>query len=188
MVALLRQPSPAADAAAISLVSRIGTDADALAVLLASMVGAFVTLARRRSGAGVDMAIADQMSLAVEVMHDLADLDERVMSTILSRVVARHRRLRRHDRFEGGADLLLTAMASTGSDLSDGVIARIEVDRVLDQVRELAPEQAQTWRHLVELRVLETSSEVLAERDGITPAALRKRCQRLADSLRTVAA
>ena len=94
----LRGSGAETDPAAARLVARAGHgDGAAMTVVLATLAGVFVAVARRRGG-DVDALVSDQLSLAAEVVTSSPPADEHVLAVLVSRVHSRHRRLRHRSR------------------------------------------------------------------------------------------
>lgn len=188
LLARLRGGSAETDPLATRLVGLAAAgDGPALTVLLASLAGVFVATSRRR-GLDVDAAVADQLSLAVEVVGS-GDLPERhVLAVVVSRVQARHRRLRHRGRFQGEGSDALGSLASA-DDPARRALARVELDRLGRAVEREVGRGSFTqddWRRLVELRVHERTSDEIARGEAMTAAGVRKRVQRTAAALALV--
>lgn len=184
----LRGNGATTDPIAARLVARAATDdAEALTVLLASLAGVFVATSRRR-GVDVDTSVADQLSLAAEVVCTTELPTMHVLAVLVSRVQARHRRLRHRVRFIGENGGALLGVAG-GDDPARRALARMTLGHLGEAIdREVGRgtfTQAD-WRRLVELRVHERSSDEIARRDAMTAAGVRKRVQRTATALAVV--
>lgn len=188
LLARLRGSSAETDPIAHRLVVRAaGGDAAAVTVLLASLAGVFVATGRRR-GLEVDSAVADQLSLAVELVRSTELPDTHVLAVLVSRVQARHRRLRHRERLQGDGGAALAGMHAA-DDPARRALARVELDRVGRAVHREVGRGSFTqddWRRLVELRVHERTSDDIARRESMTPAGVRKRVQRTAAALALV--
>lgn len=162
-------------------------DHDALTVLLAALAGVFVTTSRRQ-GVDIDMSVADQLSLTAEVLQTTELPSVHVLSVLVSRVQARHRRLRHRVRFVGGGGDALVGVAGP-DDPAGRAVARVTLGQLGEaigrEVRRGTFTQAD-WRRLVELRIHERPSGEIGRRDAMSAAGVRKRVQRTAAALAVV--
>lgn len=178
LVARLRGTSHDTDVPAAALVARAGAgDEAALTVVLATLAGVFVAFARRR-GLDVDTAVADQLSLATEVVCSGTLPTTYVFATVVSRTHARHRRLRHRTR-----SVVVDQVASEHGwdDTEAEALARVDAARLGALVRRRVRSgaiSADDWRRLVDLRVHGEPSAAIAAREGVTPEVVRKRAQR----------
>lgn len=185
LITRLRGTSAEIDPLAGALVTRAAAgDRAALTVVLAALAGVFVAVARRRGGE-LDAMVADQLSLAAEIVATSPLPPDHVLATLVSRVQARHRRLRHRVRLLSGAPVV--PEVPTTSDATEvAALGRVEVRRVGALVRRqirAGVVSTDDWRRLVELRVHGDSSSAIAERDGLSPAVVRKRAQRTLQAL-----
>ena len=182
LLSYLRGSREDTDPVARPLVARAAAgDAAALAFLLAALVGVFVVVGRRTSPDVAD-SVADQLSLAAEVVRTTAFPDEHVLAVLVSRVQSRHRRLRRRTRVvsDGGERL---ARLAASDDPARFALARLELAELGGSVRRHVTDGSFTtedWRRLLELRVHNRTSADLARSDAMTAATVRKRAQRTA--------
>ncbi len=188
MLARLRGTGAETDPTASRLVALAAADdADALTVLLATVAGVFVATSRRR-GVDVDTAVADQLSIAAEIVRSTELPPVHVLAVLVSRVQARHRRLRHRTRVLGaGGDVLFTL--ASDDDPARCALARVELRWVGEAVHHQVERGSFTqddWRRLVELRVHERTSDEIARRDAMTAAGVRKRVQRTAAAIALV--
>jgi hypothetical protein len=182
LLSYLRGSREDTDPVARPLVARAAAgDAAALAFVLAALVGVFVAVARRTSSDVAD-SVADQLSLAAEIVATSALPDENVLAVLVSRVQSRHRRLRRRTRVASDGEDRLARVAGA-DDPARFALARLELADLCGSVRRHVTGGSFTtddWRRLVELRVHNRTSADLARAHAMTAAAVRKRVQRTA--------
>ena len=156
-------------------------DGPALTLVLASLAGVFVAVARRRPG-DVGDAVADQLSLAVEIVCTTGLPDEHVLSVLASRVQSRYRRMRRRTEVTATGAERFDRLASSDDPARQAVI-RVELGELRRAVHRHVVDGSFTtddWRRLVELRVHQRRSSDLARVESMSAAAVRKRAQRTA--------
>lgn len=184
----LRGSGEVTDPPALRLVARAAQgDGAALTVLLATLAGVFVVVARRRGG-DVDALVSDQLSLAAEVVTSSPPAGGHVLAVLVSRVHSRHRRLRHRSRLVADGGDTLSRLAAP-DDPVRLAMARVELSELAGAVRRNIRAGAFTaddWRRLVELRVHERTSAELAAAESMTAVAVRKRAQRTAACLQAV--